>query len=191
MKVLLISILFITFQLHIVAQGAFLSIGSGVSNLSSNFDKRYSFSYNFTLKAGYDKRFDKFGIRTTLGYFNHNSKIVENNKSINIGLIKLSSGFFYDISSSISILGQLGIGKTTKKSLRISSPRYNYDFDPFDFSYSIEITKRIKLENLNFLSLGLEFSRSIDGIIDNNFWQKDNLKPYYLNINIYYYFESM
>ena len=118
-----------------------------------------------------------------------NSKIVENNKNVNIGMIKLSTGLVYNISSSISFVTQINLGKTTTKSLRISSPRYNYDFDPFDFSYSFEFAKKLKIGACNCLSFGLEFSKSFNGIIDDNFWQKDNLKPYYLNINIYYHFE--
>lgn len=166
-----------------------MSLGNGISNISSDFENRYSHSYNFNFKIGYDKYFNNLGIRTSFGYFNLNGKIVENEKIVNIGIVKISSGLIYNISSSISLLTQINIGKTMKKSIRISSPTYNYDFDPFDYSYSFEVIKKIKIVKCNCLSIGLEFSKSFDGIIDDNFWQKDNLKPYYLNLNIYYYLE--
>lgn len=178
------------FQSHLFSQGAFISLGSGISNLSSNFENRYSSSYNFCLKTGYELDFSKLNVRASLGYYNFNSKIVENNKSLNINFIKLSPGLVYYISSTWSLLTQINIGKTIKKSIRISSPKYNYDFDPIDVSYSFEIAKKINISNCSCLSLGLEFSKSIDGIIDNNFWQKDNLKPYYLNVNLYYHFHE-
>ena len=52
------------------------------------------------------------------------------------------------------------------------------------------IAQHVKLISCNCISFGLEFSKSLDGIIDNNFWQKDNLKPYYLNANLYYHFSE-
>ncbi|MBK7008799.1 MAG: hypothetical protein IPN73_04790 [Saprospiraceae bacterium] len=187
MKTLLFSSIFLMFQSHLLAQSAFFSLGNGISNISSNFENRYSYNYNFTLKTGYERNFSKLGVRATIGYFNLNSKIIEKGKNLNISLIKISSGLIYRISSSWSLFAQMNIGKTTKKNIRISSPRYNYDFDPVDISYSFEIAKKINLNNCKCLSLGLEFSKSIDGIIDNNFWQKDNLKPYFLNVNFYYH----
>jgi hypothetical protein len=183
--------IFLIFHLHLLAQGAFISLGNGVSNMSSNFDNRYTSNYNFSLKTGCERNFSRVGVRATIGYFNISSKIVENDKNLNISFIKISSGLSYEFTSSWSLLAQMNIGKTTKKSIRISSPRYNYDFDPIDISYSFEIVKKINLNNCNNLSLGLEFSKSINGIIDNNFWQKDNLIPYFLNVNIYYHFQKM
>ena len=182
--------MFIIFQLHLLAQGAFISIGNGISNFSSNYENRYTSNYNFTLKAGYEKNISGVGIRATIGYFNISSKIVENKKNLNISFIKISSGISYEFTSSWALLAQMNIGKTTKQSIRISSPRYNYDFDPVDISYSFEIAKNINFNNCKNLSLGLEFSKSINGIIDNNFWQKDNLIPYFLNVNIYYLFQK-
>lgn len=188
MKKLFFIFLYFNFKTYILSQGVFLSFGNGISNLSSNYNNRYSIHYNYCLKAGYDKHFNKFGIRTSLGFFNINSKIVDINKKLNIGLIKVSSGLMYDFSPSITLLSQFGIGKTTVESIRIASPQYNYDFDPIDFSYSFELIKKIKIKRISCLSIGLEFSKSLDGIIDNNFWQKDNLKPYFFNANIYFYF---
>ena len=39
-------------------------------------------------------------------------------------------------------------------------------------SYSFEVSKKIKLNSYSCLSFGLEFSKSLDGIIDNNFLAK-------------------
>ena len=190
MKFSILSILFFILPFNIEAQKTFVSLGSGYSNLSSNYEKRYSPDYNFTLKAGYDKYLNRLRLRASVGYINFNSLIIENNKRVKFGLIKISTGLVYKISSSLLFSGQISFGKTTTESLRISPPSYNYDFDPFDMSYSFEVSKKIKLNSCNCLSFGLEFSKSLDGIIDNNFWQKDNLKPYYLNANVYYHFDE-
>ncbi len=190
MKIPVLYFIFLIFQPHLCSQGTFISMGNGISNISSNFINRYSKSYNFSLKAGYDKNFTKMGIRASLGYFNLNSKIIEKNRNLNISFVKLSLGLYYQIASSWNFFSQFNIGKTTKKNIRISSPRFNYDFDPIDLSYSFELNKRMKFKCTSCLSIGLEFSKSFDGIIDDNFWQKDNLKPYYLNINIYYHLQN-
>lgn len=145
MKFSILSILFFILPFNIEAQKTFVSLGSGYSNLSSNYEKRYSPDYNFTLKAGYDKYLNRLRLRASVGYINFNSLIIENNKRVKFGLIKISTGLVYKISSSLLFSGQISFGKTTTESLRISPPSYNYDFDPFDISYSFEVSKKIKL----------------------------------------------
>lgn len=190
MKSLIFTFLILALKSNVLAQDGFISFGFGKSNFTSNFENRYCPSYNFTLKTGYERKINKLGIPGSIGYYHLSSKIIENQMHLIISLVKFSSGLVYHIDSSWSFLGQVNIGKTTQKSVRIFSPSYNYDFDPFDISYSVELLKKLSLGNCENLSLGLEFSKSINGIIGNNFWEKDNLKPYYINANIYYNFRK-
>ncbi len=186
MKLIKLSILILLFQFDLSAQDVFISMGNGVSNFSSNFNNRYSIAYNFSIKGGHNYFFNNFGICNSIGFYNLNSKIIENEKIINLNILRISSGLVYKLTPSFSLQTQLSIGKIIQKSIRISSPRYNYDFDFLDYSYSLEIVKALRIGNQNYFSVGVEFSKSIDGIIDNNFWQKDILRPYYFNLNIYY-----
>ncbi|MBK8701241.1 MAG: hypothetical protein IPN29_17555 [Saprospiraceae bacterium] len=190
MKLIITSIILLMFEPHMIAQKAFVSIGNGISGMSSNFENRYTSNYNVNLKTGLDLKLSKFKIRTSIGYFSLRAKIIDNKRALNYSSIKISTGVGYNIFSNWALIGQIYIGMPTKKSIRISSPGYNYDFDPIDISYSIEAVKNINISNCNCISLGLEYSKSIDGIIDNNFWQKDNLIPYFLNANIYYIFQK-
>jgi hypothetical protein len=177
-------------QIKSFAQQPFIAVGSGVSNVSSSFEDRYANFYNFNIKAGYEFQISDFEILASIGYFNIKSKILGIDKILNINTIRLSSGIGYQFTPDWLLSSRFNLGVFTKKSLRIFAPRYNYDFDQFDLSYSVEISKKLNINDCRCLSLGLEFSKSLDGIIDNNFWQKDNLKPYYLNFNIYYHFKS-
>ncbi|MFZ1703819.1 MAG: hypothetical protein WAT79_05705 [Saprospiraceae bacterium] len=190
MKIVIVPLFIFLLQFHIVGQNAFISIGQGISNLSSNYNHRYSCKYNFNLKGGFEKYYVKFGIRASFGYYNINSKIIEFNKNLNINSLKLSSGLLYKMTSNWMVLAQINVGKIFEKHLRISSQSYNYDFDPIDISYSFEIAKKVNINQCNCYSFGLEFSKSVNGIIDHNFWQKDNLIPFYVNANIYYYFRK-
>ena len=55
MKFSILSILFSFFPFNIEAQKTFVSLGSGYSNLSSNYEKGIHLITISLLKAGYDK----------------------------------------------------------------------------------------------------------------------------------------
>lgn len=190
MRIIILSIMLLIFRPSGTAQGAYVSVGGGVSNMASNYDNQYSPNYNYTIKTVYDKYFSKLGIRYSFGYYNFSSKVLNKTRNLNINSIKISCGLAYKIIPTWSLSSQIQIGRIIEREILISSPSYNYRFDPIDLSYSVEILKNINMKDFDRISLSLEFSKSIDGIIDDNPWENDNLKPYYLNVNIYYSFNK-
>jgi hypothetical protein len=173
----------------LIAQKPFFSIGAGFSNFSSIYKNRYSEGLILGGKVGYDWAHSKTIFGFSVSVNNLSCKIVELDQKLNLVFARISASGGYALSSCWYLRSQLSIGTNTPKSISISRPKYTYDFDPVDFSYSFELEKKLKIGKLNS-GIGLEYSKSLDGIIDNNFWQKDNLKPYYINVNLYYYLDN-
>jgi len=187
------NIILLIFLLIIVnsakTQSVNISIFNGFTSLSSNFSGRYSPSYSFGMSLGYVKIKENIGFNANLGLFSNVARINEIDRKLTINTIRLMAGPSLKLKKDFLLSIDLSAGKMIQKSIRISRPKYNYDFDPIEISVYLEISKLVYKSKKKEVSIGIALFRNIDGIIDNNFWQKDVLKITNIFISAKYIFK--
>lgn len=173
----LILIIFLVCNIHAVdSQSLSITLFNGASTFSSDFPGRYSPGYSIGLSSGILKMNGKFGYNVNLGVFSNSAEIEEIQEYVRYSTLRLYAGPVVKIKNKCLLSANLSAGKFLTEYVRIKSPQYNYDFDKVEFSMMFEISTSIYENKAGSLNIGFSFFRNVDGIIDNNFWQKDNLR---------------
>lgn len=164
------------FSNNIIAQAPYLKISTGLSHLRSEYKGRYDYGLVYGLSLGLRSQHKMINYGGDIGFRTTRGNIKEINKNLSITMFQLSAGPEINIQNKFTFRAAFILAYIATRSYRIQSPQYNFDFDAFDYSYTMSIYKNIfRLKNYSF-DLEFYYLRSFDGITDNNFWQNDNLK---------------
>lgn len=164
------------FSSNIIAQAPYLKLSTGLSQLRSEYKGKYEYGLVYGMGLGLRTQHKMINYGGDIGFRTTRGNIKEINKNISITLFQLSVGPEINVQNKFTFRMALIMAYVATRKYRIQTPQYNFDFNLFDYSYTMSIYKNVlKLKKYNF-DLEFYYLRSFEDITDNNFLQNDNLK---------------